>query len=157
MHRRTPRLSEPLESTLSDVARIAASLKDDWWIIGSAALALIGVDVTVADVDLLASRRDALAMSAESVPQGRLEGSDRFQSVYRRYALCRVPVEIMGDLHVRVLDQWEPVRLVSRIPVAVRGEVLFIPNATEQLRLLRLFGREKDLSRAAALVQSGSR
>jgi hypothetical protein len=48
-----------LEPTLAEAARVGATLQDHWWIIGSAAIALTGVNIEVLDVDLVVSERDA--------------------------------------------------------------------------------------------------
>ena len=155
VHAHTMRLLEPLESTLAEVVRMTASLQDDLWIIGSAALSLIGVDVVVADVDLLVSGRDAVLLSQGLIPQSKEEGSDRFRSHYLRYCQTALPIEIMGALEVGVGGRWDRVQPTSRIPIAIRSEKVFVPNATEQLRLLHLFGREKDVARSDALWASG--
>ena len=50
-----------LDATLARVAAAMAQAgaRDHWWIIGSAAVVLHGVDTSVADVDLLLSPADA--------------------------------------------------------------------------------------------------
>jgi hypothetical protein len=135
------------------VLHIAAGFKDEWWIIGSAALALIGMDVDVADVDILTSRDDAVAVAAGETTKA--DDAHRFRSVYRLIAGTPIPIEIMGGLEVCVDDVWRPVRPVTRIAVTLAEGVVFIPDGNDQLRLIRLFGRPKDLARAESLVKSG--
>jgi hypothetical protein len=43
------------------VARAAAGLQGDWWIIGGAAAALVGLDEAPADVDVLAGEATLVA------------------------------------------------------------------------------------------------
>jgi hypothetical protein len=48
-----------LGETLARVADALAGARHPWWIIGSAAVALHGADVTVGDVDVLLGEEDA--------------------------------------------------------------------------------------------------
>jgi hypothetical protein len=56
----TPELGE----TLARVADALAEARQPWWIIGSAAVALHGADVTVGDVDVLLGEADARGAAA---------------------------------------------------------------------------------------------
>jgi hypothetical protein len=53
----------------------------------------------------------------------------------------------MAALEVRTADGWTPVKPRTRL--AVSG--LYVPDAAEQARICRLFGRPKDLARAVRL------
>jgi hypothetical protein len=142
-----------LDATLARVAAAMAQAgaRDHWWIIGSAAVVLHGVDTSVADVDLLLSPADAerlLAVWPGAVATG--TASERFRShPYARLDGAPLPVEIMAGLEVCVDGMWQAVRPVTR---AARGEVV-VPGRAEMVDILQMFGREKDLRRAAALVR----
>ena len=63
----TDHLPEPLIATLDIVASAAAGLQDPWWVFGGAAMALAGLeDLSVPDVDILTSARDARAGASKS-------------------------------------------------------------------------------------------
>ena len=125
-----------------------------WWVIGSAAVALHGAATSVADIDLLLDIDDAAAVfEAMGVPAlpGRPDG--RFRSdVFGRCTATPLAIELMAGLHLRRNDGWVPVALETR--VARHG--VFVPARAELAALLRRFGRDKDLGRAAALDVSSS-
>lgn len=113
-----------------------------WGLLGSGALILLGVPLeAAADLDVVtgvdSARRLRAAWSGwlepgePKAPDGPFRSED-----FARYATPWGSVEVMGGLRVRgrVLDVSAP-----------------IPSAQEQLRILRLFGRPKDLAKAARL------
>lgn len=113
-----------------------------WSLIGSAALILLGVPLeTAADLDVVTDVHGAgrlrsawgdwLDAAAPKTPDGPFRSED-----FARYLTPWGPVEVMGGLKVR-----------GRLLDVPSG----IPSAPEQLRILRLFGRPKDLAKAARL------
>jgi hypothetical protein len=113
-----------------------------WSLIGSGALILLGVPLEgAADLDVVTSVHGAgrlrsawsgwLEASEPKTPDGPFRSDD-----FARYVTPWGPVEVMGGLRVRgrLFDVSRP-----------------IPTAAEQLRILRLFGRPKDLAKAARL------
>jgi hypothetical protein len=116
-----------------------------WVLIGSGALILLGVPLEeAADLDVVTSMDGArrlraawagwLAPGEAKAPDGPFRSDD-----FARYETPWGPVEIMGGLRVR----GAPLRIGARDGA--------IPPAAEQLRILRLFGRPKDLAKAARL------
>lgn len=123
-----------------DLDRLAPS----WTLIGSAALIRLGVPLdAAADLDVVTSvdgagrLRQAWAawftFGQAKAPDGPFRSLD-----FARYETPWGRVEVMGGLHVR----GEPLVIDADGP---------LPSASEQLRILRLFGRPKDLAKAAAL------
>ena len=118
-----------------------------WVVIGSGALMLLGAPVeAAADLDIVTDRAAArrLRVLWESWLQcGEAKASDgSFRSEdFARYDTPWGPVEVMGGLHVGS----------AALVVAERHSILPIPTAGEQLRILHLFGRPKDLAKAAML------
>ena len=129
-------------------AALAAAC-DPWWVIGSAAAALHGARTPVADIDVLLSVRDAAALLPRlglAVAAGRPD--DRFRSeVFARWTGAALPIEFMAGLCTREGDAWAPVHLSTRVVV---GGVA-VPSRRELAALMRRFGRDKDLARAALL------
>lgn len=152
-----PGLPEELLLTLRAVAAASADLVDDWWVIGSAAMALVGLrSVAVPDVDVVTSRRDADALSARwrrSADATPVITSTRFRSEFGRYLHAPLPVEVMGDLEVKVGPTWHPIRPRTRVRVTCGGggHAVYVPSLDEQIEILGWFARPKDLVRATAL------
>ena len=142
-----PRLAQ----TLKEIAGAASALKDEWWILGSAAAALSGADILeVRDVDLLLSERDAAALLKRwsARKKAAIEPSDQFRSaVFARFIDAPLPIDVFGGFEMRVRGDWRRIEPLTR---ERRGEV-FTPSVAEQIALLEAMGREKDRARIAAL------
>ncbi len=142
-------LRSPLGRTLDLVAEAVGGLQQPWWIIGSAAAVLAGLDEQAADVDLLASEADACrlldAWGAEAEPPS---PSPLFAStVFARITLAPLPIEVMAGTRVR----GDPLVPRTRLAVPWGDRRLYIPDPAEQIAILRRFGRDKDVRRAERL------
>jgi hypothetical protein len=138
------------------IADAVENARDPWWLIGSAAVALHGADLTVAsDVDLLMSENDAAGLlQALGLPPIRKAPHPTFRStVFGRWDEPPLPVEIMGGFEFAAEDGWERVWPLSRQRVLVGGHALFVPSAGELGAILLKFGRPKDLDRARLLAR----
>jgi hypothetical protein len=118
------------------------ALAAPWSLIGSGALILLGAPIDVAnDLDVVTGvdgarrLRSAWARWLDAAEAKAPDGPFRSED-FARYVTPWGPVEVMGGLQVRgrTLDLKAP-----------------IPSAADQLRILRLFGRPKDLAKAALL------
>lgn len=158
-------MTPALTTTLAAVADALRSARDPWWIIGSAAVALHGADAgVVGDVDVLTSHRDAAMLCATQnleiasptpVPPTPVPPTPRqlFRSrLFARWTAPPLAVEVMADLAVSTPAGWHRVRPTTRVPLETDGGAVFIPSADEMIAILHLFGRDKDLFRAAALI-----
>jgi hypothetical protein len=146
----TPELAE----TLHKVAAAAADAVDPWWIIGSAAVLMQGGKVRhVRDVDLMMSAGDAEAfLRRVSVEPRRGTGDERFRSrVFGTWLEPPLAVEAFGGFEVAADGGWRDVSLTTREAISVGGARVHVPTRNELVRLLRSFGRPKDLERAAML------
>lgn len=135
--------------TPSEVAALLDRLAPDldamaapWSLIGSGALILLGVPLdrandldVVTGVDGAGRLRGAWAEWLDPAKPKAPDGPFRSED-FARYVTPWGPIEVMGALKVRG----------RRLEVSGA-----IPSAAEQLRILRLFGRPKDLEKAARL------
>lgn len=143
-----------LHATLQNaVPAIAGTCRDAWWIIGSAAMTLVGVDgIEPQDIDVLCSERDAQAMrdawSRQLDANWAPADASRFRSRFARFAGFGMPVEVMGGLQVHAAGGWLPVDVADDVVVDTAGGAVRVPTRDEQVRILRLFGRDKDLRKA---------
>lgn len=148
------RLPHDLSATFDAVVAAAPVLEDDWWVFGSAGMALAGVpDLSPPDVDLIVTERDARRLimlwraEVDASP-----GSGLFRSeIFAKARHTPLPIEIMAGFQVKAAGAWTPVRPRTRVPVPHGAGTLFIPSAAEQVEICRLFGRPKDLARLPAL------
>jgi hypothetical protein len=145
-----------LRETLLAAAESLAAARDSWWIIASAAAVLHGADISVADVDLLVSRRDGEALLGGLTPTEPPNPSDRFRSdLFGRWTAPPLPVDIMAGFHVLAPDGWRPVQPVTRIAIPLGDVTLYTPSIPELIEHCHLFGRPKDVARAAILQRLG--
>jgi len=150
------RSTEPLRAVLAAVLPdLHSSCRDPWVVIGSAAACLVGAGVSVADLDVLTSVRDADALrhrwQLQHDTAHRLDGEERFRSHFARYRFPGLPVEVMGGLEVFGLDGWRPLRIDRIVRVSIAGLSVPVPAIAEQIRVLDSFGRPKDRARIAVL------
>lgn len=141
-----------LRETLPTVAGAMAPSRDSWWIIASAAAALHGAETSVSDVDLLVSPRDGEALLARLGTVGAPTPSDRFRSdLFGRWEAPPLPIDIMAGFHALGHDGWQPVLPATRVAIPLGDATLFVPDIPELIAHCRLFGRPKDIARAAIL------
>lgn len=150
-------MTQALRATLETVAQAMTAAEDPWWIIGSAAVALHGgAPITVADVDVLASVRDARGLAARlGLAADPGSGDALFRSaVFVRWNGLPMPVEAMAGFDVMVSGAWEPVWPVTRAWIAVGDGEVAVPSRAELRALLVAFGRGKDLARVTLLDEA---
>ena len=149
-----PALREALAAAAPDLER---HCRDPWTVIGSAAAALAGAEVSVADLDVLTSVRDAEVLIAlwhdrRDAAYLPVTGADRFRSRFARFRFPGLPLELMGGLELHGPQGWQPVRVRATVRADCGGIAVPIPAPAEQVRILQGFARPKDLQRAALLA-----
>jgi hypothetical protein len=141
-----------LRDTLLMVADAMALAQAPWWIIASAAAALHGAEMQVADVDLLVGMADGEALLARLGLSSDPRPSERFRSdLFARWTAPPLPVEIMAGFHVLDGAEWRPVCPATRIVRRLGHTTLYAPSVAELIEHGLLFGRPKDLARATIL------
>ena len=142
-------------ATLALVAETLADAEDDWWLVGGAAVALQGLDIAIADIDVLMSRRDVVRVIAR-LGIAPVEGVaiDRIRSeIWARWTAPPIAVDLMAGLQVRTGERWTRVAPGTRQAITVDVRTLYVPARPELIDILRLFGRPKDLERAEGLAR----
>lgn len=125
-------------------------LQDDYFIIGSAALILTGIEITdTRDIDILTSDRDANRLrgmwKSRLVENHTTTNDDLFRSNFSRYHFGALDVEILGDLEVQKDNQWKRLIIQDYIIHSEKGIQLKLPSIEEQKRIFQWFGRDKDI------------
>ncbi len=149
-------LTPDIASTLTLYAKHLQSTHDEWWVIGSAAVALHGTDPgPINDIDILVSVPDALQLAKKwQCPNTANTGSERFRSrVLLKPGFGNFPVQIMAGLAYRKLGKWQLLAPKTRQKVLLKSTTLFIPERAEFIEILRSFGRTKDIVRADLMLQ----
>jgi hypothetical protein len=142
-----PGMAETLEAIAGDLH----DLTEPWWLIGSAAMVLMGVDLpAIDDVDILTTPAGARALAARWDVEPTTPGpSDRFDSeVFLQRSDTPLAVEVMAGFRVKTGQDWTPVLPKTRVALGGRW---YAPTRVEILEMLTLFGRDQDLERAALL------
>jgi hypothetical protein len=148
-------MDKKLETSLIQLAKFMAGTSAPWWIIGSSAMVVAGVDGVIPDdVDVTADGpmltqilEDAVGAIAEPLPH------TKFRSLpyTRTKVVGGLDIEFQGDLDLWENGDWQRLKINSRIAVNVGDTVVYIASVEEQLAILRRFGRDKDLAKASLL------
>lgn len=140
-----------LQNAIEYVALVMTLEIEEWWIIGSAAMTLAGLDVAPDDVDVMASQ----AVMAYALERAGLQSFSPSPNLLFRstvFASHQVPhglrVEFMGGFEVRTAAGWHKLEVRTRRRVESATGPVYIPELVEQFEILKLFGRDKDLRRA---------
>jgi hypothetical protein len=149
------RLRDSILITLQEAAPEGSQLCDECFIIGASALVLAGIDLNYTpDIDLLTSSRDADRLShlwsarrLDYTPQQ----PELFRSTYSRFKFSAMDVEVMGNLEINRAGAWTP--LLVHDAFEMEDSPWKIPTLKEQMRILQIFNRPKDLDRIALIDQ----
>ena len=89
--------------TLVRVAEVLEAAQDDWWLIGGAAVALQGLAIEIADIDVLLSARDARQVIATlNIRPSEGVAIDRVRSdIWARWTALPLGVDLMAGLQIR--------------------------------------------------------
>lgn len=142
--------SDQLCEALLFCAKQLSKTIDPWWVIGSTAIALHGIDPgRINDIDILISSRDAGSIQRDlALPNLANCDSKRFRSsVLLRQNFVGTAVEMMADLSVNSHGSWHPIAPETRQVITCKGARVFVPELTELIEVLRLFARPKDFRR----------
>ncbi|MFN3585849.1 hypothetical protein [Phenylobacterium sp.] len=145
-----------LRRLIQGLAPDLAGLREPWTIIGSAALLVAGLPVEdCPDLDILTTEAGAAALEARWAAWREADYAPdpaaAFRSRFSRYRMPEGAVEVMGDLRLRTAAGWTAVEARAVERRAFAGVEVRVPTPVEQLRILRSFGRPKDLAKAVRL------
>ena len=144
-------------SALREAKPALQVLLDDCFLIGGAALVLAGIPLPhTPDIDLVTSARDAqslLRFWRDKVVDYQPGSHDLFRSTFGRFRFEAMDIEVMGDLEVNQSGGWNKLQVEDYFVVETGGVMWKVATLEEQLRMLKLFGREKDLHRIDVIRQ----
>lgn len=145
-------LLQKITATLSDAVVGLSHLKDDFFIIGSSALVISGIRPdTGVDIDILTSGSDAEALKNfwknKLKAQISLKDKQLFYSNFECYSFPLMDIEVMGDLKVNLNGSHHLVTISEYNHREINGMLFKIPTIAEQIILLKMFSRPKDLAK----------
>lgn len=150
-------MSPKLQAGLSELGRLMNDVQSPWWIIGSTALVLSGVaNIEPDDIDVVSDGETLRTiLHKNSITVEAIDAHPQFRSnPYQRLNVENgTSIELMGDLDVHDGVVFRPLTINTRKTVQACGYEFYIPAIVEQISILRQFGREKDLLKAAILEQ----
>ena len=152
-----PQLTENHLLALKHCASLLRNAKDDWWIIGSTAIALHGIDVgPIKDIDILVSRRDAQALLLATGEANQATArANKFRSdIFLVLDKNCIPLEFMAGLSVNVHGNWQNIAPITRQTIKTGNSRIFTPALSELVEILRVFDREKDHHRIALIARN---
>lgn len=147
-------MREIIIKTIETVASDLRGMQDDFYIIGGAALFLLGVPLKrTHDIDLLCSIRDAEYLKQRwktyLVETPETKEDNLFKSDFSQFELPTMLVEVQAELKVNKPDGWVPLVIRNYEEIALNGVTVKVPTLLEMKRILKFFGREKDFRRIA--------
>jgi hypothetical protein len=149
-------LRDSILITLQEATPGLRQLQDDCFIIGAAALVLAGINLnSTPDVDLLTSDADAIHLTnfwTERRIDYKPAQPELFRSTYGRFKFSELDVEVMGNLEINQSGVWVGLEINDYFTLSEATQWK-IPTLTEQLRILQIFNRPKDIERIALIRQ----
>lgn len=124
----------------------------DYRVVGSAALALHGIDVTVHDLDLEMSRADANRFQARFAAQATMpvawRESEHLRSYFGRYEIDGVQVEVMAEFERRRRGRWLPSLSATRDERDLDGTPVRLLSLEEEVLAQLRRGRLQKVAQA---------
>lgn len=154
-------IEDQINQTLNQISTQLEPILPHSYIIGGTALILHGIPiVSTSDIDILTTHDSAEALK-NNLSKYRdtnyvTKNDDLFQSNFARYNLPLMDIEVMSNLKVCKHGIWMPVEVLDFVEISQGDLTIKIPTITELLRILTLFGREKDLKRIQLIINHRS-
>ena len=142
-------MKKEIENALAILARKLKGIK--WVLVGSANLAVQGINVTAHDIDVLVHERDVgmidNVLSDFIVEKMKYDEKIPFKGWIGKYKIEGVEIEIMCDLKFLFRGKWED-NLKNRLEnvkyVKIAGVDIPVGSLEEQLKGYKKLNREKD-------------
>lgn len=151
-------LTQPLATTFTRLAAEMRIARDDWWVFGSAAMALFGLEPDrVKDIDVIVSTADARRlMKAHALDNLADGGTPVFRSeIVLHPDFGEVPVEVLANFQTLTQGRWTRVRPRSRVAFPFETGPIYTPSRADLAAVFLACGRPGDLERAAILQAAG--
>lgn len=150
-------IEDQINHTLNQISEQLKPILPNSYIIGGAALILHGIPIeSTSDIDILTTHHSAEILKNNLSQYHDInyitKNDDLFQSNFARYVTPTMDIEVMSNLKVCKNNVWIPVEVLDFVEITLGDITIRIPTITELLRILTLFGREKDLKRIKLII-----
>ena len=152
-------LSRKFINSLVVVTEEIRKLGIKWVIVGSASLALQGVQVRPQDIDILTTRGGADAINAQlkeyETKEVRCRRSALFQSHLGDFEVHGVKVQVMGQLKVKIRSRWVSLMPRLRNPrmLHLQGHIFPVTPVRRQLETYKALARRKSKSKVKKIKE----
>jgi hypothetical protein len=146
-------MAPALREALVALAAAMMPARDPWWVIGSAAVVLLGAETEVRDVDVLLSESDVhRVLPALGLPIAPGIADARFRSaVFTTWLESTLPIEFMVGTRYAIETEQRILAPKTRECIMLGNVQIFVPARAELVAILRAFDRPKDRDRADLL------
>jgi hypothetical protein len=143
--------NDEITNALTAIQPLLNRVTKDWMLIGTTSLYLQGYALNPKDVDILCSTNDVDLINkkllAYQKPVEENLSQDKFRSLFSRYNLDGIVIELMGNLEVKTATGWVNVfENIKQIEIVLFHDLIFkVPSKADQIMIYNLFNREKDI------------
>lgn len=140
--------------TLTMLGPFLSNIHQNWCILGSTGLVLHGIETRADEIDILTDAAGAkklgLMLAAFKKTGHTDEVSSTMSTEITEYLIGGTSVKVLTDLKVRVNEGWVRIlELIHKMEFCeYNGYWMALPSLADQLKISRLFGREKDIKEA---------
>jgi len=127
---------------------LAARLRDFQYAFrGTASLVLQGMQMNVADIDIVGNEEAALAcndlLAKYLVEEVTFKESAKFKSYFGKFEVEGIPVEVMGEWQIKdTKGRWnEPFDASARKLISLNGDKVYVTSIEEELAVFAKMGR----------------
>lgn len=152
-------MDEKLKNAFSIIYNLLHPVSCNWFIIGTSSLYLMGYPVKPSDIDILAPANEADLLSAvlkNYSTEHSISADSKFKSVFSKYLINTVPIELMCGLEVNTKQGWVLLQDQIKQPevIKVNRQTFRVPGKVEQINIYNLFDRPKD-NAVLAMLKNG--
>jgi len=143
-------MEKVFDETINLLPALLQPVTGEWILIGTSSLYLQGYSVSPCDIDILCNVETALQidllLKPYLLPFETNVTRDKFSSLFSRYRINGIVIEVMGDLQVNTGKKW--IKLLDRIQKFESKKLgaysIKTPSKADQIKIYKLFGRAKD-------------
>lgn len=143
-----------LADTLAFLHALAERAGTNPILFGTSVLELLSIgDFRAADLDVISSPREAMALAAAAgIAPGGESGNDRFRSkLHLHIEGAPLVIDVMADMSIRTKEGWTLYQVFETADVESAGKRFRAASLADLRRFYRLAARAKDDAKIAAL------